>query len=73
MFTIICFRWSGSCFSKLCLTPRKEFSQNFDDIIQLDPQFNIKSGSIAQVYKVKFKNNTNNTTNTNVHGLMRLS
>ena len=45
----------------------KEFSQNFDDIIQLDPQFNIKSGSIAQVYKVKFKNNINTNTNTNTN------
>lgn len=35
---------------------QKEFSANFDDIIELDPEYKIKSGSIAQVYKARLKN-----------------
>ena len=47
----------------------KEFGYSFDDIFILDETFSIKSGSIAQVYKAYFKNNSmannmaNNMTN----------
>lgn len=36
----------------------EEFGYMFDDIFILDETFSIKSGSIAQVYKAYFKNNT---------------
>ena len=35
---------------------KQEFSYNFDDIIELDTEYKIKSGSIAQVYKGRLKN-----------------
>ena len=38
----------------------KEFGYLFDDMFVLDETFSIKSGSIAQVYKAYFKNNTIN-------------
>jgi len=41
----------------------KEFGHLFDDIFILDETFSIKSGSIAQVYKARFKNNGNNSNN----------
>ena len=55
----------------------KEFGYSFDDIFILDETFSIKSGSIAQVYKAYFKNNTmtnamiNTMTNTinNINGI----
>lgn len=34
-----------------------EYNLNFDDVIQLDKNFNIKSGSIAQIYKGKIISN----------------
>jgi hypothetical protein len=38
----------------------KEFGYSFDDVFILDKNCSIKSGSIAQVYKAYFKNNTIN-------------
>ena len=35
-----------------------EFKENFDDIIELDHSYNIKSGSMAQVYKGTYYNKT---------------
>tara|TARA_A100001015_G_scaffold311782_2_gene415698 strand:+ start:4644 stop:5858 length:1215 start_codon:yes stop_codon:yes gene_type:complete len=35
---------------------QKEFNQNFDKTIEIDSSFPIKSGSVAQVYKIKLKN-----------------
>ena len=40
----------------------EEFGYLFDDIFILDETFSIKSGSIAQVYKAYFKNNSINNT-----------
>ena len=39
---------------------KKDFGYDFHDIIELDTNFNIKSASIAQVYKCKFKKSLNN-------------
>ena len=39
---------------------KQDFGYDFDDIIDLDTNFNIKSASIAQVYKCKFKKSFNN-------------
>lgn len=39
---------------------KKELNFDFDEIIELDHTFNIKSASIAQVYKGKFKNKNKN-------------
>lgn len=36
---------------------KKEFNQNFDDIFELDENYQIRSASIAQIYKAKLKNN----------------
>ena len=36
---------------------KNDFNYDFDEIIELDEIYNIKSGSIAQVYKGKFKKN----------------
>ena len=54
---------------------RQEFGYEFDDIIEVDNSFSVKSGSIAQVYKANFKlndlssnllnNNYNNNYNNN--------
>ena len=35
---------------------KNDFNYNFDEIIELDLDFKVKSGSVAQVYKGKFKN-----------------
>ena len=35
---------------------KNDFDNNFDDIIELDNDFTIKSGSIAQIYKAFYKN-----------------
>ena len=35
-----------------------EFKENFDEIIELDHSYNIKSGSMAQVYKGTYNNKT---------------
>lgn len=40
----------------------EEFGYLFDDIFTIDETFSIKSGSIAQVYKAYFKNNSINNT-----------
>lgn len=32
-----------------------EFSENFDDVIELDSDYDVRSGSVAQVYKGRFK------------------
>ena len=44
---------------------KQDFLHDFDDIIEIDDTYKIKSGSIAQVYKAKFKNNMNNTMHEN--------
>jgi len=36
---------------------KNDFNYNFDEIIELDLDFKVKSGSVAQVYKGKFKKN----------------
>lgn len=36
---------------------KKEFNKNFDDCFELDVNYQIRSASIAQIYKAKFKNN----------------
>ena len=36
---------------------KKEFNKNFDDIFELDENYQVKSASIAQIYKAKLKNN----------------
>lgn len=36
----------------------EEFSENFDDVIELDSDYDIRSGSVAQVYKGRFRNIT---------------
>ena len=36
---------------------KKEFNKNFDDIFELDLNYQIRSASIAQIYKAKLKNN----------------
>ena len=38
---------------------KKDFNCDFDDMIELDDNYQVKSGSIAQVYKGKFKKNNN--------------
>ena len=36
----------------------EEFSENFDDVIELDSDYDIRSGSVAQVYKGRFNKAT---------------
>jgi len=50
---------------------KNDFNLNFDDVFELDLSFSIKSGSMAQVYKAKFKNNNFNIFNNynNFHNL----
>ena len=47
----------------------KEFGYLFDDIFILDETFLIKSGSIAQVYKAYFKNNSINNSINNSYNI----
>ena len=46
---------------------KNDFILEFDNIVTLDNSYNIKSGSIAQVYKGKFKNYNLNTENCNLY------
>lgn len=48
----------------------KEFGIEFDDYFELDNNFSVKSGSIAQVYKAKLKNNSaNNVANNSANNV----